>query len=295
LTFPSAYLLVSHGSRDPLGQFALERLAYLLRQQLQNHGEKIIALTSNHQPPPRHLVTASSSKGEACKRLDKTEQRTEIFVANHLTKSSALSDSEITLVGTASLECTTIPLHESLQQFAQQAQQLGYQCVKIIPLFLLPGVHVQEDLPREISIAQAALGYSLKLELLPYLGSHWGLIELLAQQFSRFQGCDRILLSHGSRRTGANQPVEVLAAQLGAIPAYWSVSPSLEAQVALLANSGAKRIAIVPYFLFRGGIAEAIAQHIQPLQAQFPSTSLYLGDPLGATEALTHLIVEGIV
>ncbi|NEP61366.1 MAG: sirohydrochlorin chelatase, partial [Symploca sp. SIO2G7] len=65
------------------------------------------------------------------------------------------------LVGTATLELAPSPLHEQIQQFANLALRVGCQEVQLLPLFLLPGVHVMEDIPAEAAQAQANLGDSI--------------------------------------------------------------------------------------------------------------------------------------
>ena len=174
-------------------------------------------------------------------------------------------------------------------QFAQL--QEGVKQIQILPLFLLPGVHVSEDIPAEVAMAQQQLE-EIQIELRPYLGSQPGIIDLLAEQFEQLPAQARILLSHGSRRPGSNQPVEAIAAQLDAVAAYWSISPSLDQQVENLAAAGYRDIAIVPYFLFAGGITEAIAVAVEQLENS--DTTLYLGEPLGATPQLASLIVKEI-
>jgi sirohydrochlorin ferrochelatase len=173
--------------------------------------------------------------------------------------------------------------------------------LKIFPLFLLPGVHVREDIPHQVAIAQKTLGTAIEIELCPYLGSYPGLTPLLAQQFDQVptihnpqSKTGRILLSHGSRRRGANQPIAALASQLNALPAYWSVPPSLTEQVDFLKDQGQSSIVILPYFLFRGGLTEAIAQQVSQMQQSSANLQLYLGEPLGVTPALVNLIVEAI-
>lgn len=201
---------------------------------------------------------------------------------------TAVLDKARPLVGTATLELS-LPLHQSIERFAQQAQGQGIGQVKILPLFLLPGVHVQEDIPREVTQAQPLV--DAKLELCPYLGSQPGLLNLLAQQLDPAIEA-RILLSHGSRRPRSKILVENLACQLRAVTAYWSVAPSLQHQIQALATAGHRHIAILPYFLFAGGITEAIAQQVHVTQQNSPNVKLHLGQPLGTTAELANLIVE---
>jgi sirohydrochlorin cobaltochelatase len=231
----SAYLLVSHGSRDPRPQKAVEHLAHLLRCRLS-------------KPEPPSLVT------------------------------------------TATLELATIPLHERI---CQQVRAYPLPRLDIIPLFLSPGVHAREDIPAEVAIAQQSLP-NTHLHIHPYVGSYPGMVTILADQFRHLNDGARLIVAHGSRLRGANASIEALAAQLGAITAYWSVDPSLEAQVTALVATGCHAIAIQPYFLFSGGIADAIATTVEMLQLKFPHVRFSLGQALGATPALADLIVQEI-
>jgi sirohydrochlorin ferrochelatase len=195
------------------------------------------------------------------------------------------------LVGTACLELSALPLHEQIKEFGDRAVAAGYNRVQVVPLFLLPGVHVMEDIPGEVAIAKQQFGQKLKLDLRPYLGTHPCLSHLLANQLAVTADA-WILLAHGSRRNGSKQPVEAIANQLKAVSAYWAVAPRLEARVKQLLGVGHRQIGIVPYFLFAGGITDAIAQSVEQLQMQFPSVNLYLAEPLGASAELADLVLD---
>ncbi len=245
----SAYLLVSHGSRDPRQEIAMQQLADLVKNKLESNLPKVTF--GGVVSPPR------------CK----------------------------TLVGTAYLELNPQPLHEQIKQFSNVAT--GYDHLKILPLFLLAGVHVMQDIPGEVALAQQALGNDIIIELQPYLGSHPGVEKLLEKQITakrNFPDQAWILLTHGSRRPGSKKQVEAIAANLGVVAAYWSVPPSLDSRVKELVNAGYKKIAILPYFLFAGGITDAIAQRQQELKLQFPAVSFQLAEPLGASAELADLI-----
>ncbi|GAC1458048.1 MAG: CbiX/SirB N-terminal domain-containing protein [Chamaesiphon sp.] len=247
LQLPSAYLLVSHGSRDPRPQAALDQLAELLKLRLED---------INKLYQPYSYATSQA------------------------------------LVGTVTLELAALPLHEQIRQFGDRVKATGLKQLLVLPLFLLPGVHVMEDIPAEVTLAQQVLSTDLTINLQPHLGAHPKVGRLLAHQIAAVGTLARILLSHGSRRIGGNQPIEEIAAELGALPAYWSVPASLEERVAELVNSGHQQIAILPYFLFSGRITEAIAQAVQDLQDRFPAVQLSLGEPIGASAELADLIVD---
>jgi sirohydrochlorin ferrochelatase len=223
---PSAYLLVSHGSRDPRPEIAMQQLARMVSQK------------TSH------------------------------------------------LVDIATLEMNILPLHQQMQKFIRIALAAGYRRLKIVPLFLLPGVHVMTDIPAEVALAQKAFGEDIIIELQPYLGSHPKLGKLLI----RTKAEAAILLAHGSRRPSSQAQVAQIAASLGAVPAFWSVAPSLDSQVKELIAAGYQEIAILSYFLFAGGITDAIAQSVETLKLQFPQVKFQLTEPLGATTELAELI-----
>ncbi|NEO16551.1 MAG: sirohydrochlorin chelatase [Moorea sp. SIO3F7] len=198
------------------------------------------------------------------------------------------------LVGTATLELADIPLHEQIGQFAQLAKGAGCQELKLLPLFLLRGVHVMEDIPWQVSLAQENLGSQMVIHLLPHVGANPALVRLLTNQWAKLEGDAKILLSHGTSRPGGQEETGAVANQLGAVAAYWSVQPSLWEQVSILTESGAKRIAILAYFLFEGRITDAIAQMLLEIQQKFPQVQLNLGKPIGVSEGLVDLIMDGI-
>jgi sirohydrochlorin ferrochelatase len=240
----SAYLLVSHGSRDRRPEIAMQQLASLV-----------------------------------CQKLPK----------NHNSVNNEY------LVGIAALEMSPQPLHEQIQQFAQRAFGDGRisqkeNRLKIVPLFLLPGVHVMTDIPAEVALAQQAIGEDIIIELQPYLGSHPNLEKLLVKQMAAIKAEAWILLAHGSRRPLSQEPVEAMAASLGVVAAYWANPPSLESRVKELVTAGYGEIAILPYFLFAGGITDAIAASIEELKLQFSAVNFQLAEPLGASAELAELI-----
>lgn len=211
----------------------------------------------------------------------------------HSTAVNPKSTSALPLVGTATLELALIPLHEQICQFSQQALTSGCQRLAVLPLFLLPGVHALEDVPREVAIAKndpRIHSTDLQIDLLPYLGSCPHLVNLLAAQQATAAADGWILLSHGSRRLGANEVVEAIALQLGALPAYWSVLPSLESQVRELVRLGCRKIGILPYFLFSGGITDAIAQSIINWQGKFAGVEFILSEPIAANLELAKML-----
>lgn len=254
-----AYLLVSHGSRDPRPEIAINHLVALMSQRLQMIDHPAPVFSTPQRPTPiSHPVGAAP------------------------------------LIGTAVLELAPLPLHQQIQQFAHRAHKCGYTHIRLVPLFLLPGVHVMEDIPTEVELARSGLPATTTLEICPYVGKHPRLQHLLIHSIESSSAAPpgKILISHGSRRAAGNRPVETIAAEIGAIPAYWSVAPDLETQVSKLIQQGCQQIVILPYFLFEGGISDAIAATVERLATQFPYVQLQLFRPIGATPQLADLVVD---
>lgn len=203
-----------------------------------------------------------------------------------------ISRSRYPLVGTAVLELAPTALHEQIQEFAKIALGHGYKQIDLVPIFLLPGVHVREDIPREVALAQQNLGKAVVLKQRPHLGAHPGLATMLQRKLATVKADAKILLSHGTRRRGGNQAVEAVASYLGAVSAYWSVQPTLEEQIKAVADAGYQQMAIAPYFLFSGGITDAITQSVISLQKQFSKLDLSLCNPIGVSWELADLVVD---
>jgi sirohydrochlorin cobaltochelatase len=193
------------------------------------------------------------------------------------------------LVGTAQLELAAQPLHLQISEFTQHCAEVGISSIVILPLFLIPGVHVSEDIPTEITLAQAMIGDRVKLTVAPFLGSNPNFATLFCPNRDALPR-QSILLAHGSRKAGGNAIVEELASSLGLQVAYWSVSPSLSDKVAELVATGATEIGILPYFLFAGGITDAIEKLVSELSGQHPQVQLRLGEPVGNNPELVGAI-----
>ncbi|WP_310485723.1 sirohydrochlorin chelatase [Chamaesiphon sp. VAR_48_metabat_403] len=232
-----AYLLVSHGSRDPRPQMAVASIARQLGEWLQ-------------QTAPDALPI---------------------------------------LVETAQLELAPTPLHVQIGDFADRCQNNGTDRIVMLPLFLIPGVHVMEDIPAQVALADREIGNKVKLVVTAFLGDNPDFTNLFARNRSTLPSRS-IILAHGSRRAGSNQIVERLAHDLNLQAAYWSVSPSLAERVATAIAAGATEIGILPYFLFAGGITDAIAESIAQLREQYPQVKLILGEPSGNSPELVATI-----
>ncbi len=273
----STYFLVSHGSRDPRPNLELNRLAELLSRQ--------------------------------------------IPLSKYFRKHNKILKSPV--ISTGVLELGSKSLHEQIEDFWEYTRSLDITQMQIIPLFLLPGVHVREDIPAEIEIFQERVRASalpktvlqqqksnlklenkleintpVKINLRPYIGSHPKMANLLATKITSVSADAWVLISHGSRRSGGNEVVEKISHSLASscqvlvCTAYWSVPPDLKSRVEILVKQGYREIGILPYFLFNGGITDAIADTVDRLSQIYPTIKFHLTTPLGSTEELAGLVSE---
>jgi sirohydrochlorin ferrochelatase len=203
-----------------------------------------------------------------------SDRRSWLSLQNLVSLAQSRSDR---LIGGGCLEGQEITLAQQLEQFAIKAIAIGISEINILPMLLLAGVHVTEDIPAEVAIAQSNLQSKVQENLIfritPHLGTDSQIPNLLLQHFQKFKNQKyrntenlekqgQILVSHGSRRVAANQVVEDLATHCQAIAAYWGVEPKIETQIENLLAQGINQINVLPYFLTEGGITEAIARKL---------------------------------
>ena len=263
-----AYLLVFHGSRDGRTQTAAKNLKDLLIAEYQSKN----ILTQQNYLEKNHLG----------------------FISKSASSSTVVSKNQVPLIDIAALELADRPLSASLVNFAYKAKERGLSQIKVVPLFLAPGVHVCSDIPAEIDSAIAQLNSQVTIELSPFFGKYSGMETLLAQKFAEMPAQTRILIAHGSRLPAVAEYYQNLGMRLNADVAYWSTEPKFTEQIKTHVDLGSKKIALLPYFLFPGKITRAIATKTAELQQQYPQVELILGQPLGATPAVAELIAREV-
>ncbi|WP_071592036.1 sirohydrochlorin chelatase [Baaleninema simplex] len=203
-------------------------------------------------------------------------------------------------IETAVLECHPQPLHRQLLEILDRSPHSS-GVLYLVPLFLLRGVHVKEDIPEEVDSVRRQLRDTWSIRVLPHIGDRPEMLSVLRRPMAAVEAIEAwVVVSHGSRRPGGNDAVDRMAHQLQqrlempVSPAYWSVSPDLDAQMSDLLETGVRSIGVFPYFLFSGGLTDAIADRLQHWRDRFPEIRLSLASPIGTTpdfvEVVSHLI-----
>ncbi len=99
-----------------------------------------------------------------------------------------------------------------------------------------------------------------------------------------------VLLGHGSRRAEANRGLEQVARAVGSLldgevveVAYLQLArPGLAEAVERCVAAGARRVAVVPFFLFPGAhVLEDIPAEVERLRALHPGVAISVGRVLG--------------
>lgn len=199
-------------------------------------------------------------------------------------------------VDSGCLEFQETPLSQQIITFINTLPS-SIKTVRVIPIFLLPGNHVRQDLPDVLQSVQAHFETAdtkakVQLELTPHIGSHPAIKTLLQSKMETFRPDQWILMGHGSRREEGNLSIRQLAKHLQVEPAFWAVPPSLEETIERLSKSGAKTIGVLPFFLFSGKITQMIGDQIDELTAKDSTLDIRYMTPLEPSEALADVLVD---
>lgn len=196
------------------------------------------------------------------------------------------------LIETAYLELGKQSLSDKIVEFGRELRQKDCQCLRILPLFLLSGTHVVQDIPTEVEIARQYC--SIDIKIMPHLGKSCYLVSFLKTEYEKWGEGSRILFCHGTSLRGGNEEIESLGSKIQARIAYWAIAPSLKTIITELASFQPPRIVILPYFLFQGKIIDAIAAQVAELQKEI-NCELILLSPLKEIEGLSDLIVDSLL
>lgn len=296
----TAYLLISHGSRDPRHKTAINRLAQLVREQL---NPALISPWSSQPLAP--LGPANAPSG-----MTVVETRDQVRNVIHedgvlgggvttapmpkvsTSQSPGRAPQDRLIVGTAVLEFGLLPLHKQICEFGRRLNSAGIERLCLVPLFLLRGTHVMEDIPAAVVQAQAELAGMIEVELGEHIGGHPKMPDLIAHRFSQSPAAGRLLVAHGSRRVRGNRAVDALAKSVGTAVAYWTTESDIENQMISLMQQGCSTVTIFPYFLFAGNTTDAVTHLTEELAERFPRTTVRLLPPLGAMADVANLVVD---
>lgn len=211
-------------------------------------------------------------------------------------------------LGPGPVESCFIELARPLvQESLDRCVSLGARRVIALPVILFAAGHVKAELPRELDEARAR---HRAVEFLygRHLGVHSLLLEILESRLSelesRFPGPPEetaiLIVERGSSDPDANSDVYKIGRLLWESKRYpWVevcfigiTSPSLPEGLARCRALGARRIFVLPYFLFTGVLVRRISRLSAEFAAAHPDVEMRVGEHLGGHPNIFKLLVE---
>lgn len=189
----------------------------------------------------------------------------------------------------------------SILEAIEQCILLGAKQITVIPVLLLPGIHVTVDIPAVISKAKV-LYPELVFRYGTTIGTDNIIVEILADclaesGFTGNAGEAVLLVGHGSREREAMEGMERLAAKLwGKLgrkieTGYLTARPGYLEKAEEMVSGHAAKLYVMPFLLFAGGFRVKIEDAFSRLGASFEK-EVKVCRPVGFDEKLIPLIVK---
>lgn len=189
----------------------------------------------------------------------------------------------------------------SVMEAVERCIWRGASEITVIPVLLLPGIHVNVDLPE---ILETVKQKHLDVDVLygEPIGINSIMVEIIEERLRQkgFTGSLEegiLLVGHGSRDPLAAAEFEKLPVKLqdktaSAIhTAYITTPPFYEEQVPELLDSSLRTIYLLPYLLFTGGFAAKMEERAKELSGLSSRQEVVVCEPVGFDEKLKALLV----
>lgn len=180
-----------------------------------------------------------------------------------------------------------------IQAGLEQLVNRGARAVVILPLLLFAAGHAKQDLPAHLALARQRHP-QVTLSLAPVLGMDPDLVRLCARHLPPDSPDTAVLLvGRGSSDPEANEGlvevVRLLRQAYGSgtlTHAYCDVaSPSVAEGLECCLASGARRVVMLPYLLFRGVLMDRLAVLLTSCAAANPNVAFDLAGALGLADS----------
>jgi sirohydrochlorin cobaltochelatase len=186
----------------------------------------------------------------------------------------------------------------------------GVHSIVAVPLLLFGANHVKNDIPVALNQARA-LHPELDLRYGAPLGVEPELLGILDERIARLEAAlparpraetAVLLIERGSSDPDANGQVFHLARLLWEGRGFGWVEtcfigitqPSLEEGIERCLRLGARRVLVIPYFLFTGVLVRRIGEIVAGYRARHPELEFAVGEHLGRHPILTGLALRRI-
>jgi sirohydrochlorin cobaltochelatase len=211
-------------------------------------------------------------------------------------------------VGGGFIELSPPPLAVAV---AELVEERGVRQFAAVPLVLVSAGHAKGDIPAALArekLRHPGTSYAYGRPL----GPHPALLEVLKRRLDEALGEDGcrspsgraattvLLVGRGSTDPDANAEVFKVARLLwegrgyaGVETAFVSLAaPDVPSGLDRCARLGARRIVVLPYFLFEGVLPERVQQQTESWAAAHPGIDVRSADVIGPTQELADLVME---
>jgi sirohydrochlorin cobaltochelatase len=204
-------------------------------------------------------------------------------------------------VGGGFIELSPPPLADAVAELVEG----GARRFAAVPLVLVSAGHAKGDIPAALAREEQRHPGTSYAYGRP-LGPHPGLLAVLERRLDEVVGLAEredttvLLVGRGSTDPDANAEVCKVARLLwegrgyaGVETAFVSLAaPDVPSGLDRCAKLGAKRIAVLPYFLFTGILPERVRQQAEGWGAAHPEVALRQADVIGPEPELAELVME---
>ncbi len=203
------------------------------------------------------------------------------------------------------LELATPTIPEGIDACVQQ----GADRIVVVPVILLAASHVKLEIPECLDAARKKYP-NVEIVYGRNIGLHEHMIELLLTRFYEQTGsfsqddihCQTaiVLMGRGSSDPDANGDLYKLARQLWERTGVLTVEvcftgitfPRLPDGIRRAVSLGAKRLVVVPYFLFTGVLIKRMQSVLQEVHSAYPTVPMYMADYFGMHHRLVDIVLD---
>ena len=190
--------------------------------------------------------------------------------------------------------------------------QRGATRIFAVPVILLAATHVKNEIPEFLEKGRQ-LYPQVEIVYGRNLGQHEKILELLQQRFyevmvqptvigASFSDTAVVLMGRGSSDVTANGDLYKIARMLWERLGVMTVetcfsgitAPLLPEGMERAIALGAKRVVVVPYFLFTGVLIKRMRHVLDELQREYPEIPMTMSKYLGVHRLLIDALVEQI-
>jgi sirohydrochlorin cobaltochelatase len=204
-------------------------------------------------------------------------------------------------VGGGFIELSPPPLADAVAELVEG----GARRFAAVPLVLVSAGHAKGDIPAALAREEQRHPGTSYAYGRP-LGPHPGLLAVLERRLDEVVGLAEredttvLLVGRGSTDPDANAEVCKVARLLwegrgfaGVETAFVSLAaPDVPSGLDRCAKLGAKRVVVLPYFLFTGILPERVRQQAEGWGAAHPEVALRQADVIGPEPELAELVME---